>query len=226
MGDRPNGAPAARTAQVSVYHTRGGVRIERREERLPTQTAIEPLLDSLDSRRGAVYASTFEVPGRYARWDRGFVDPPLVVEARARNVAIRALNDRGRVLRAGIGDALAGTPIAAWMDMDASSTDDLILRVPPAAGSFPEEQRSRQPSVFSVLRALVDLFAHRDEAQLGLYGAFGYDLAFQFEPLRLFRERDRTQRDLVLYLPDEIVAVDHRLERGSGFDTTSIWVTL
>jgi anthranilate synthase len=68
--------------------------------------------------------------------------------------------------------------------------------------------------VFSVLRALVDLFAHRDEAQLGLYGAFGYDLAFQFEPLRLLRERDRTQRDLVLYLPDEIVAVDHRLERA------------
>jgi anthranilate synthase len=214
MGDRPIGSKTARGAQPSTYLTRGGVRIEHWAERIPTQGAIEPLLDLLDSRRGAVYASSVEVPGRYARWDRGFVDPPLVVEARARSVSIRALNARGRVLRAGIDDALAATPIGAWKDHDASSANDLNLHVPPAAGSFPEERRSRQPSVFSVLRALVELFMHPDEQQLGLYGAFGYDLAFQFEPLRLARERDPNQRDLVLYLPDELIAVDHRLEHA------------
>lgn len=69
-----------------------------------------------------------------------------------------------------------------------------------------------QPSLFSVVRALVDLFGYdSDESgdlQLGLYGAFGYDLTFQFEPVRLAQERDPTQRDLQLYLADELVVVD------------------
>src|SRR5262249_7263644 len=35
-------------------------------------------------------------------------------------------------------------------------------------------------------------------------------LAFQFEPIRLRLERPPDQRDLVLYLPDELVIVDHQ----------------
>src|SRR5439155_24698553 len=75
-------------------------------------------------------------------------------------------------------------------------------------------QRSKQPSSFSVLRALVELFSSDADSHLGLYGAFAYDLAFQFEPLRLRLERPADQRDLVLYLPDELVIVDHRRERA------------
>jgi anthranilate synthase len=74
---------------------------------------------------------------------------------------------------------------------------------------FPEESRSRQPSVFSVLRALIDLFGSAEDQHLGLYGAFGYDLVFQFEPMELRLPRPDDQRDLVLYLPDEILVVDH-----------------
>ena len=66
--------------------------------------------------------------------------------------------------------------------------------------------------MFSVVRALVDLFGYdSDESgdlQLGLYGAFGYDLTFQFEPIDLKQDRDPNQRDLQLYLADEIVVVD------------------
>jgi len=66
-----------------------------------------------------------------------------------------------------------------------------------------------QPSLFSVVRSLVDLFGYEDgDGQLGLYGAFGYDLTFQFEPIDLKQNRDPTQRDLLLYLPDEIFVVD------------------
>ena len=32
---------------------------------------------------------------------------------------------------------------------------------------------------------------------LGLYGAFGYDLTFQFEPIRMTQQRDDNQRDMV-----------------------------
>src|SRR5207244_4580050 len=74
---------------------------------------------------------------------------------------------------------------------------------------FPEESRSRRPSVFSILRALIDLFASPEDQHLGLYGAFGYDLVFQFEPMQLRLPRPGDQRDLVLYLPDEILIVDH-----------------
>ena len=77
-------------------------------------------------------------------------------------------------------------------------------------GAFSEEQRSKQPSLFSVVRSLVNLFSFRgdDGGQLGLYGAFGYDLTFQFEPIDLKQKRDPLQRDLVLYMPDEILVVD------------------
>lgn len=46
------------------------------------------------------------------------------------------------------------------------------------------------------------------DGQLGLYGAFGYDLTFQFEPIQESQKRDPDQRDIVLYLPDEILVVD------------------
>ena len=55
----------------------------------------------------------------------------------------------------------------------------------------------------------MDLLGYQGgDGQLGLYGAFGYDLTFQFEPIKLSQARDENQRDLLLYLPDKIVVVD------------------
>ncbi len=65
------------------------------------------------------------------------------------------------------------------------------------------------PTVFSVLRAIVALFKSDEDSDLGLYGAFGYDLAFQFDPVEETLQRAPDRRDLVLYLPDEILMVDH-----------------
>src|SRR5207247_9320281 len=58
-------------------------------------------------------------------------------------------------------------------------------------------------------RALVDLFYSAEDGHLGLYGAFGYDLAFQFEPIAYRLTREPAKRDLVLFLPDRLVIVDH-----------------
>src|SRR5690606_31105532 len=94
-----------------------------------------------------------------------------------------------------------------------------------------EEERSRVPTVFTVLRALVDLFRSPEDSNLGLYGAFGYDLAFQFDHVEQKLKRPKSQRDLVLYLPDEILVVDHHQARawhdrydysGAGFTTEGI----
>jgi anthranilate synthase len=191
------------------YLTGGGIRVHRTVEPIPIASAIEQIVDALDARRGVLLASSYEYPGRYTRWDMGFVDPPLALVARGRRLRAEALNPRGLVLLPAIARALEGVD----HHEDLERTDDAVaVTVRAPAAGFAEEERSRQPSVFSLLRALIDLFRHAAEPHLGLYGAFGYDLAFQFEPIRPRRPRPPDQRDLVLYLPDELIIVDHRRE--------------
>jgi anthranilate synthase len=194
---------------TSEYETGGGVRVRRTIETIPVAGAIAPLVEALDSRRGVLLASNYEYPGRYTRWDMGFVDPPLVLEARGRAFRLEVLNERGRVL---LGPITAALGEVTGVEELVAGADVVAGRVAAPTGRFAEEERSRQPSIFSVLRRLITLFHHHDEPHLGLYGAFGYDLAFQFEPIRLHLERRAEQRDLVLYLPDELIIVDHRRE--------------
>ncbi len=193
------------------YRTHGGISVRRIIEGLPMQAAIEPVIDGLDNQRGVLLASSYEYPGRYTRWDIGFVNPPVVLTSRNRNFQLSALNERGQVLLPAIADTIEALPAVASTDRQAHQISGTIQA---ASGRFPEEQRSKQPSVFSLLRALIALFASSEDSDLGLYGAFGYDLAFQFEPLRLRLERPEDQRDLVLYIPDELVVIDHRREQA------------
>jgi anthranilate synthase len=194
------------------YETRGGIVVRRTVENVAVAHAIDPIVSALDERRGALLASSYEYPGRYTRWDLGFVDPPVVLEARGRRFRLEALNARGQVLLPALARTVSRLPAVAGVQ----ATDRLVEgEIPMPSGRFPEEERSRQPSVFSLLRALVDLFFHEAEPHLGLYGAFGYDLAFQFEPMRLRFSRPAGQRDLVLYLPDDLTVVDHRRERAT-----------
>jgi len=202
---------AAFVPSIDTYYTRGGIAVRRIIEGIPVEDAIEPIVDALDSHRGVLLASSYEYPGRYTRWDMGFVDPPLALVAHGRDFRFSALNQRGRVLVTLIAATVRTLAAVAWAEMQG---DDLVGSIKPVSGRFPEEQRSKQPSVFSLLRALVDLFFSPDDQHLGLYGAFGYDLAFQFEPLRLRLERPADQRDLVVYLPDELIIVDHRREQA------------
>ncbi|HTG12676.1 MAG TPA: anthranilate synthase component I, partial [Candidatus Eisenbacteria bacterium] len=191
------------------YLTGGGIRVHRTVDSIPIENAIEPIVDALDARRGVLLASSYEYPGRYTRWDMGFVDPPLALVARGRRLRVEALNPRGLVLLPAIAQALQGLDPIEDFERTAEA---VAVTVRTHAAGFTEEERSRQPSVFSLLRAMIDLFRHAEEPHLGLYGAFGYDLAFQFEPIRPRLPRPADQRDLVLYLPDELIIVDHRRE--------------
>src|SRR5437899_4958170 len=193
----------------TTYETAGRIRVHRTVEEIPVAGAIEPVILALDDSRGVLLASSYEYPGRYTRWDMGFINPPLVLIARGRGFRLDALNARGRVLLPSIAEALRALDAVERMATAEASLEGAV-RAP--AGRFAEEERSRQASVFSLLRALGALFHHPEEPHLGLYGAFGYDLAFQFEPIRLRLERPPEQRDLVMYLPDELVIVDHRRE--------------
>src|SRR4030095_5084327 len=126
-------------------------------EKAPAETGIDPVVQALDAHRGVLLASSYEYPGRYKRWDMGFVDPPLALTARNRDFRVQALNPRGRVLLAPILDTLRSLDAVERVSAAEDSLEG-VIRAP--AGRFVEEERSRQPSVFSLLRALGALLRH------------------------------------------------------------------
>ncbi|TPJ27315.1 anthranilate synthase [Mesorhizobium sp. B2-7-2] len=210
------------------FVTAGGVTITRERHDRPYEGAIDAYVDGLNSRRGAVFSSNYEYPGRYTRWDAAIIDPPLVISARGRTMRIEALNKRGEALLPVIGKALGELGEVTIVE---TSTTLIRLDVAKPGRVFTEEERSRVPSVFTVLRAITALFKTAEDANLGLYGAFGYDLAFQFDPVDHKLERKESQRDLVLFLPDEILVVDHYSTKawtdrydysGDGFSTEGL----
>ena len=99
------------------YETRGGIRVRRTVDDIPMANAIEPLIDALDAHRGALLASSYEYPGRYTRWDMGFVDPPLALVARGRSLPRRGAESRG--------DACCSAPIAAGAGRASSALEQL-----------------------------------------------------------------------------------------------------
>ncbi len=193
------------------YRTDGGVLVERNSVSTPYDNAVSSYVDRLDTRRGAVFSSNYEYPGRYTRWDTAIIDPPLGIASNGRNVWLDAYNERGHVLLDAIETALWGHDHIATSSR-AERRLDITVKQPD--GVVDEEMRSRVPTVFSVLRAIVDLFRSDADPSLALYGAFGYDLAFQFDPIELSLKRPDDQRDMVLYLPDEILVVDHHAAKA------------
>lgn len=91
----------------SEYRTRGGLVVSRAVEQFTGNAKrLDDLIDLLDRRRGVVLSSGTTVPGRYESFDLGFSDPPLVLETAGANFSLAALNARGEVLIAFLGDAL------------------------------------------------------------------------------------------------------------------------
>ena len=199
---------------VERFTISGGVTITR------TASAFDPaeltrLAALIDRRRGGVLSSGMEYPGRYSRWHLAYANPPVEITGRGRRVTARALNQRGQVLLPLIRAAMlrAGIEVTSTVAVAGEDTATVTVDVPEGGGTFTEEERSRRPTVFSVLREITAAFGCADP-HLGLYGAFGYDLAFQFEPVRPVIDRSDDQRDLVLHLPDEIWVVDLRRDEA------------
>jgi anthranilate synthase len=192
-----------------TYRTGGGVTVTRTAA--PFDPAeLDELTRQVESVPGGVLSSGMEYPGRYSRWHLGYVDPPVEITATGRTLTARARSPRGQVLLPVIEAALARVGTVE------SSNGACRVTVPESDAAFTEEQRSRRPSVFSALREISAAFAGPDP-NLGLYGAFGYDLAFQFEPVRAAIRRDPAQRDLVLHLPDRVWVLDRKRETATCY---------
>lgn len=203
------GAPSSRP-KPSTYVTAGKVVVIAEVEDVDDPRAeVEKLKAQLDNQRGVLLSSSYEYPGRYKQWTLGFVNPPVCLEAWGLKFKIRALNSRGIPFLAAIEQVLGklGDLLTYTFEGGSSAIEGNIKK---SESFFPEEQRSKQPSIFSLVRAIKDLFASDEDPHIGLYGAFGYDLAFQFEKVVEHQKRDPSQRDIVLYIPDELMVINHQ----------------
>src|ERR1700691_2994303 len=193
------------------FDTAGGVRVRRNDS--PFDPALlDDVTRQVEARRGGVLSSGMEYPGRYSRWHMAYVDPCIELVARGRQITATALNDRGQILLPVIGDAMR----RAGDEVGPGAPTQVEVVIPEAEGTFTEEERSRRPTVSSALREIIAAFSGPDP-HLVLYGAFGYDLAFQFEPVRLRHTRPADQRDLVLHLPDRLYVLDRKRETATCF---------
>lgn len=175
------------------------------------ETAIEEVLSHLDSQRGGLLTSSYEYPGRYKRWAIGFINPPLELATRENSFTLTAHNERGIVLFPYLVERLYKHLQLQDVTMEKSCISGTVK---PTEQLFPEEERSKQPSIFTIIREILYAFYSTEDEHLGLYGAFGYDLVFQFEASPKHKERPTDQRDLLLYLPDELVIADYYLQRA------------
>ena len=190
------------------YTTPHGIQVTRTASKTNFRKGLQHLLRDLDQHRGIYLSSGYEYPGRYSRWDIASTRPPLEIIAYDRRVEFRPLNARGsRILRLFDG-LLAGHP--HWESFGFEG-ETLAGRLKPLPALFPEEERSKQPSAFSILRALIAEFSGEEDSRLGLVGAFGYDLLFQFEPIEKKLPR-AGHKDLHLFLCDDIWYMDRKKE--------------
>ena len=175
----------------SEYRTASGLAITRTVEQFTGgANRLDDLIDLLDRRRGVVLSSGTTVPGRYESFDLGFSDPQLQLETVGFDFSLQALNPRGEVLIAFLGDVLR-EPCVVISERSASRLGGHIVR---GAAPVDEDQRTRRASVMSLVRDLVAALAANDDPLLGLFGAFAYDLVFQIEDLVQKRARERPAR--------------------------------
>jgi anthranilate synthase len=160
------GAPPVRP-KGGHYLTKGGVQVtanvnalEFSKSKKPgtSEAAIENLVEKLDSQKGVLLTSSYEFPGRYARWSLGFVDPALEISGKADKCTIKALNARGKVLLPAVENAmkqLKEDGLLASMQVyqdkpSGAGTETQLVQIdvqvvpPPKVGTFSEEERSRQ----------------------------------------------------------------------------------
>jgi anthranilate synthase len=174
------------------FATPSAIVVTRSEEIISAPQGLDALIDALGARQGLLLRCNFAFPGRYRPHWLGFVDPPLRFSLRSDRLSCRALNERGTVILPAIAEAFARGGVA---DLE-TGPDSVGGRL--ATGE----------TLFETLRSLVAGLSS-DDPHLGLFGPFGFDLAFHTLGLQRRARQQADHDDMVLYLPDRIVAADH-----------------
>src|ERR1700744_700185 len=126
------------------FATASGLTILRTVEHFAgNANRLDALIDLLDRRRGVGLSSGTTVPGRYESFDLGFADPPLVLETNGVDFKLTALNTRGHVLIAFLGDTLR-EPCVVISERSATRLAGHVMR---GEGPVEEEQRTRRAKI-------------------------------------------------------------------------------
>ena len=199
------------------------------------ETTIRTLFINLSTKRCDDIIITFYLPFFHTFFFSLTVHSPACshhgnsITARGLDFEIKALNERGSVLISIIEKHLSKkqfhekftistfSSITKASDVSHTVRDLQVMgikgRVIASTEFFKEEERSKQNSIFTILRELKNIFFHEKSGQLGLYGSFGYDLTFQFEEIELNKLRnagEQKEKDLIMFFPDKILVQDNQ----------------
>ncbi|MCY6355927.1 anthranilate synthase component I [Clostridium sp. ZS2-4] len=194
---------------TDVYITKGNIEVTRTIEDSRGIDIIDEVAKQLTNKKGGVFASNYDYPGRYSRWEIAFVNPCLELRCFQRKFIIQALNSRGDII---IDDIVKVITKLEGVNILEKNEAYIIGEIEQSHTFFNEEERSKQNSIFLLIRKIIEVFYSPEDNRLGLYGAFGYDLVFQFESAIEFnKERLDSQEDLVLFIPDKLCVRDRKL---------------
>lgn len=192
--------------------TNSGIKITRQETILEAKNGIAFLIDYLETKRGMFLSSGTEYPGRYSRWETGFFDPPVEAIAYFDKVVFKPFNQRGSILIDIFKEILEEKNEGQYSLL--KDNNKLVAQINHSNKIFREEDRSKQPSVLTPIRTILNAFKLNEQDALGFYGAFGFDLLFQFEKIELINKRDEKQPIVRLFFPDRVYTYDRKKEEA------------
>ncbi len=189
--------------------TQSKIIINRIEEKIENKESIQFLINHLENNKGMFLSSGTEYPGRYSRWEIGFVAPPVEVKGFYNRIEFIALNPKGKEILRIFSSILINNQKDYSLEV---FKDRIIARINFSSEIFPEEQRSKQPSILTPIREILKALKNDSNDPLGFYGAFGFDLLFQFEKIKLINKRNDKTNILRLFFPDKIYSFDRKKE--------------
>jgi anthranilate synthase len=115
---------------------------------------IDQIVTQLDEQIGVVLVSRFEYPGRYSRWDVGFVNPPIYIWSYENEVTIEALNKRGKILLPFFYDLF--NEENDFVESITNLDSKILINLTKKPEGVSEENRSKTPSPFLVLKKILN----------------------------------------------------------------------
>ncbi|MBR1943576.1 anthranilate synthase component I [bacterium] len=192
--------------------TKSNILIKRETTELKAEEGIFYIVKNLDNNKGMFLSSGTEYPGRYSRWETGFFAPPVEVVAFFDRVVFIPQNKRGSKIIDIFRQILEQNNKNLYNLVE--ENDKLTAKIIFTEKFFKEEDRSKQSSVLTPIRIILNALKHNESDVLGFYGAFGFDLLFQFEKIKLVNKRNENQPILRLFFPDKIYTYDRKKEEA------------
>lgn len=196
--------------------TKSNIEIIRKEQKLDNAEDILFLVEHLENERGMFLSSGTEYPGRYSRWETGFFAPPVEMIAYFDNVIFKPLNKRGVEIVKIFFEILKEQNENEYNL--SFENENLNVSINFSDKIFKEEDRSKQPSILTPVRKILNAFKNETKDVLGFYGAFGFDLLFQFEKIKLINKRNPQEPVIRLFFPDKIYTFDRKKEEIFSYE--------